>query len=114
VDHVTKVEWLAILVGDVSKILADLGMPPIPGIPWDPCIAGDILEMVDIILECLREAYASGHGPRIRCRSLVTIISIIRPALAFCFVFILFLDVKYYKDSVSFMFLHDQACHRHP
>jgi hypothetical protein len=41
----------------------DLGMSPIPGIPQDPHTIGDVLEMVDIILECLREAYASGHGP---------------------------------------------------
>jgi hypothetical protein len=36
------------------------------------------------------------------------------PALVFCFVFTLFLDVKYYKDSASFMFLHHWACCRHP
>jgi hypothetical protein len=32
----------------------------------------------------------------IRCYLLVIVVSIIRPALAFCFVFILFLDVKYF------------------
>jgi hypothetical protein len=41
------------LVRDVSKVLEDLGMPPIPGIPWGPLKAGNILEAVDVILECL-------------------------------------------------------------
>jgi hypothetical protein len=54
---------LAILVGDTSKVLVDLGMPPIPGNPWDPRSAGDILKVADTILECLREAYTFGHGP---------------------------------------------------
>jgi hypothetical protein len=63
VDRVTEVGRLVILAGDVSKVVMDLGMPPIPGIPWDPRTAGDILEAVDIILEHLREAYASGHDP---------------------------------------------------
>jgi hypothetical protein len=51
------------LVRDVSKVLKDLGMPPIPGIPRDPCTAGDVLEVVDVILEHLQEAYASDHDP---------------------------------------------------
>jgi hypothetical protein len=63
VDCVTEVGRLVILAGDVSKVVMDLGMPPIPGIPWDPRTTGDILEAVDIILEHLREAYASGHDP---------------------------------------------------
>jgi hypothetical protein len=62
-DCVTEAGRLAILAGDVSKVLVDLGMPPIPGIPRDPCTAGNVLEVVDVILECLREAYASGHAP---------------------------------------------------
>jgi hypothetical protein len=41
----------------------DLGLPPIPGIPQDPRMAGDVLEVVGVILEPLWEAYASGHGP---------------------------------------------------
>jgi hypothetical protein len=53
-------------------------------------------------------------GPRIWRRFLVAVISVIRPTLAFCFVFILFLDVKYYKDLVPFMFLHYRACCCHP
>jgi hypothetical protein len=50
---------------------------------------------------------------RIRHRSLVAVVSVIRPALVFCFVFTLFLNVKYYKDSMPFMFLHYRACRHH-
>jgi hypothetical protein len=52
--------------------------------------------------------------PGIRHRLLVTVASIIRLALVFCFVFILFLDVKYSKDSVPLMFLHYRACGCNP
>jgi hypothetical protein len=45
----------------MSKVLEDLGMPPIHGIPRDSRMAGDILEAVDSILEHLQEAYASSH-----------------------------------------------------
>jgi hypothetical protein len=31
--------------------------------PRDRHMADDILEVVGVILECLREAYASGHDP---------------------------------------------------
>jgi hypothetical protein len=61
-DCVIEAGWLATLVRDVSKVLADLGVPPIPEIPQDSCTADSILEAVDIILEHLLEAYASGHG----------------------------------------------------
>jgi hypothetical protein len=63
VEHVAEVGQLTIMARDVSKALVDLGMPPIPGIPWDPCTAGDILEVVGVISEHLREANASDHGP---------------------------------------------------
>jgi hypothetical protein len=63
VECVTEVKWLVILVGDISKVLVDLSMPPIPGIPRDPCMTDNILEAVSTILECLWEAYASDHGP---------------------------------------------------
>jgi hypothetical protein len=33
VERITEVGWLAILVRDISKVLIDLSMPPIPGIP---------------------------------------------------------------------------------
>jgi hypothetical protein len=36
-------------------------MPLISVIPQDLCTAGDKLEALDIILECLQDAYASGH-----------------------------------------------------
>jgi hypothetical protein len=51
------------LVRDVSKVLVDLGMPPISGILRDLRRADDILEAAGTILECLREAYTSSHGP---------------------------------------------------
>jgi hypothetical protein len=49
--------------GDISKVLVDLGMLPVPGIPQDACTAGDILEVVGTILEHVQEAHAFGHGP---------------------------------------------------
>jgi succinate dehydrogenase hydrophobic anchor subunit len=45
-------------------------------------------------------------APGIRRRLLVIVASIVRIMLAFCFVFILFLDVKYFYDSVHFLFSH--------
>jgi hypothetical protein len=61
VERITKAGRLAILVSDVSEVLVDHGMPPIPGIFRDPCTTDDILEVMGIILEHLWEAYASGH-----------------------------------------------------
>jgi hypothetical protein len=43
VEYVVEVGRLAILVGDISKVLVDLVMPPISRIPWDPRTAGDVL-----------------------------------------------------------------------
>jgi hypothetical protein len=63
VDRITEAGRLAILARDVFKLLVDLGMPPILGIPRDPHMANDILEVMGIILEHLWEAYASDHGP---------------------------------------------------
>jgi hypothetical protein len=63
VECVTEAGWLAILVRDVCKVLVDLGMSPILGIPQDPCTTDDVLEVVGTILECLQKAYAFGHGP---------------------------------------------------
>jgi hypothetical protein len=63
VDRVIEDGGLATLVRDVPKVLVHLGMPPIPEIPRDTRMAGDIPEAVDVILECLQEAYASGPGP---------------------------------------------------
>jgi hypothetical protein len=62
-DRIVEAERLVTLVRNVSKVLEDLGMPPILGIPWDPRMANDILEVVDVILEHLQEACASGHNP---------------------------------------------------
>jgi hypothetical protein len=63
VNRVVKAGWLATLVSDVSKVLVDLGMPTIPVIPQDPRTDGDVLEVVDVILEFMKEAYDSGNGP---------------------------------------------------
>jgi hypothetical protein len=62
-DRAAKIGRLAILLSDVSKVLVDLGMPSILGIPRDLHTAGDLLGAVDINLEHLRDDYASGHGP---------------------------------------------------
>jgi hypothetical protein len=53
VDSVIEDGQLAILAGDISTVLEDLGMPPTPGIPQDSRKASDVLVPVDIILECL-------------------------------------------------------------
>jgi hypothetical protein len=50
-------------VWDMSKVLGDLCMCPIPGIPRDPLTSDDVLEAVDAILECVKEVYDSSHGP---------------------------------------------------
>jgi hypothetical protein len=62
VGHITKAGRLAILVRDASKVLVDISMPPILGIPQDPHMADDVLEVAGTILERLQEAYASDHG----------------------------------------------------
>jgi hypothetical protein len=90
VDCVVEVGWLATLVRDVSKVLEDLGMPPTSGIPQDPRMADNVLEVVDVILECLWESYTSGHGPGIMHCSLIIVVSVVLSVLAFCFVFALF------------------------
>jgi hypothetical protein len=63
VDRVIEAGRLATLVRDVSKVLEDLGMSPIPGSPRDPRTAVDILGAVDVILERVKEAYDSGNDP---------------------------------------------------
>jgi hypothetical protein len=62
VAHVTKVGQLAFLVGNISTVLVDLCMPPIPRSPRDPGKASHILEEAGTILERLREAYSFGVG----------------------------------------------------
>jgi hypothetical protein len=63
VECIAEAGRLVILVRDISKVLVDLGMPCILGIPRDPRMANDILEVMGVILERLREAYASSHDP---------------------------------------------------
>jgi hypothetical protein len=63
VDRITEASRLAALVREVPQVLENLGMPPIPRIPQDPRMAGDILEVVDMILERVKEAYDSSHNP---------------------------------------------------
>jgi hypothetical protein len=43
VDCVIEAGWLVTLVRDVSKVLEDLSLSPISGIPWDPRMADDVL-----------------------------------------------------------------------
>jgi hypothetical protein len=49
VERVTEDGQLAILVGDISRVLMDHGMPPILGIPRDP---GTCYTMKCIMEEC--------------------------------------------------------------
>jgi hypothetical protein len=77
-------------VRDVSKVMENLGMPPIPGITQDLRTAGDVLEAVDFILEHLQEALPLATTPRIRRCSLIIIVFVVRPVLASCLVFVLF------------------------
>jgi hypothetical protein len=63
VERIADAKRWAILARDVSKVLVYLGMPPILGIPWDPCMVGNILEVVGINLERLWKAYTFGHIP---------------------------------------------------
>jgi hypothetical protein len=63
VDHVIEVGRLVTLVRDVSMVLEDLGMSPIPGISRDPHTASDVLAVVDVILEHVKVAYDSSHDP---------------------------------------------------
>jgi hypothetical protein len=63
VECVIEAGRLVILVRDVSKVLVDLGMPHISGIPPGPRVADDVLEVAGTILEHLWEAYTSDHSP---------------------------------------------------
>jgi hypothetical protein len=51
------------LVRDVSKALEDLGMSPISRILRDPRTVDDVLGVVDIILERVKEAYDFSYDP---------------------------------------------------
>jgi hypothetical protein len=63
VEHVAEARQWAILVGEFSDVLVDLGMPPISRIPQNLRVADNILEAAGTISEYLWEAYASDHGP---------------------------------------------------
>jgi hypothetical protein len=62
-DHITEAGRLATFMREVSQVLENLGLPPILRIPQDPCKASDVLRVVDVILECVKEAYDSSHSP---------------------------------------------------
>jgi hypothetical protein len=64
-ERVTEVEKLAALVGETSKVLVDLGLPPPPirEIPQAPRKAQEVLKVAGIILECLQEAHGSDVSP---------------------------------------------------
>jgi hypothetical protein len=63
VDYVIEARWLVTLVRDVSKALEDLGMSPISRILRDPRTVDDVLGVVDIILERVKEAYDFSYDP---------------------------------------------------
>jgi hypothetical protein len=62
-DCIIEVGWLAALDREVSQVLENLSLPPISGIPRDPHTIGDVLGVVDVILERMKEAYDSSHSP---------------------------------------------------
>jgi hypothetical protein len=62
-DRMTEAGRLVALVREVSQVLENLGLPPISGIPQDLCTADDVLGVVDMILERVKEAYDFGHNP---------------------------------------------------
>jgi hypothetical protein len=95
VECVAEAGRLAILVWFISKVMGDLRIPPILGIPKPSCMVGNILETVGTVLECLWEAYASSNGP--------------------AFVFLCFPFVCKYLEAHKFlMFLRSQACSCNP
>jgi hypothetical protein len=53
VECVAEARQLAVLVGDISKVLVDHGMPPILEIPQDLGTVGDVLRVRGTILEGL-------------------------------------------------------------
>jgi hypothetical protein len=87
VEHTAEVGWLAVLVRNVSNVLVDLGMPPIPRLPQDPRAAGDILEVVGTILEAT--------VPGTRCRTFPHTTSFGHRALVFTRLFPFSLVCKY-------------------
>jgi hypothetical protein len=52
-EHVTKAKKLAALVGEASKALVDLSLPPIREILHVPREAREVLKVAGVILECL-------------------------------------------------------------
>jgi hypothetical protein len=55
-DRITDASRLATLVREVSQVLESLGLPPIPGMPQEPCTTDDLLGALDVILEGVKEA----------------------------------------------------------
>jgi hypothetical protein len=88
VEHVTKAGQLVILAWDISEVLVDLGMLPILGIhAW---LAMSWMRWASTWSTCGRPTPPT-MAPGIRHHSFIALVSIIRPALVFCFVSILFL-----------------------
>jgi hypothetical protein len=58
-DHVTEAEELASLMTNISKVLMDLGLSPIQGIPQVRNKAREVLKVTGSILERLREVPTS-------------------------------------------------------
>jgi hypothetical protein len=63
-DHVTEAEELASLMTNISKVLMDLGLSPIQGVPQVRNKAREVLKVTGSILERLREVPTSSIGVR--------------------------------------------------
>jgi hypothetical protein len=62
-ERATKSRRLLELVTEVSNTLVDLGTLPIQNIPQLPKMTQEVLAVVGLILERLREEHASSAGP---------------------------------------------------
>jgi hypothetical protein len=85
VERVTEARRLAILTRDVSKVLVDLGRPPILGIPQDPSIAGDVLEQWVSSWSACERPMPLATTPGIRRHPFPIAASSGRPTLVLCF-----------------------------
>jgi hypothetical protein len=62
-EFATEAMQLSWSVMEISDALVDLGVFPIRDIPLQPRSAQDVMTVVSLILECLREEHASSAGP---------------------------------------------------
>jgi hypothetical protein len=62
-EHATEAEQLSWWVIKISDVLVDLGMLPIQDIPQLSKLAQEVLPVVDLILERIKEVVASSASP---------------------------------------------------